>query len=273
TRVIARGPFTRPETRDLEPLFETTWSWPSPAGTLLVLMDCSDISRTGFLVEELEPFDLMIIDHHAAGSSSGKYRYIDAKSPSTTLLVQGLWDEFGEKPDAETSSLLFFGFATDTGFFRHLEGGTGPVFNRIAEMIDNGASPNAIYRRINAGRELGTRRLMGRLLERARFHLDNRILISWENKEDRDELGVEDRDSDRLYQLLQSVAGCEAVALIREESPTLCIVGLRSNNHVDVGTIASKLGGGGHTKAAGAAVEGPRDEVTDRLLKLFAEQL
>ena len=65
------------------------------------------------------------------------------------------------KPDAETSSLLFFGFATDTGFFRHLEGGTGPVFNRVAEMIDNGASPNAVYRRINAGRELGTRRLIG----------------------------------------------------------------------------------------------------------------
>ncbi|MDC7232235.1 MAG: bifunctional oligoribonuclease/PAP phosphatase NrnA [Spirochaetales bacterium] len=272
-RLIAKGPFTRPETRDLEPLFETSWSYPSVAGTLLILLDCSDISRTGYPAEELEPFDLMIIDHHAAGSSAGKYRYIDAASPSTTLLIQGLWDEYGEKPDAETSSYLFFGFATDTGFFRHLEGETGPVFHRVAEMIDNGASPNAIYRRINSGRELGTRRLMGRLLERARFHCGNRILISWENKDDREELGVDDRDSDRLYQLLQSVAGCEAVALIREESETLCIVGLRSNNHIDVGRIASELGGGGHVKAAGCAVESDRDTVTARVLELFKQQL
>jgi bifunctional oligoribonuclease and PAP phosphatase NrnA len=272
-RLVAKGPFTRPETRDLESLFETNWSYPSPAGTLLILLDCSDISRTGYPIEELEPFDLMIIDHHASGSSAGKYRYIDAASPSTTLLIQGLWDEYGEKPDEETSTYLFFGFATDTGFFRHLEGATGPVLNRVAEMIDNGASPNAIYRRINGGRELGTRRLMGRLLDRARFYCDNKVLISWENKDDRDELGVDDRDSDRLYQLLQSVAGCEAVVLLREDSDTFTIIGLRSNNHFDVGRIASELGGGGHVKAAGCAVETGREAATARVLELFKEQL
>lgn len=272
-RLIAKGPFTRPETRDMEEYFETSWSFPSSAGTLLVLLDCSDISRTGYPVDELEAFDLMIIDHHASGSSAGKYRYIDSASPSTTLLIQGLWDEYGLKPDKETSSWLFFGFATDTGFFRHLEEGTGPAFQRVAEMIDNGASPNGIYRRINSGRELGTRRLMGRLLERARFHCDNKILLSWEDKNDRDELGVDDRDSDRLYQLLQSVAGCEAVALLREESETLTIIGLRSNNHIDVGRIASALGGGGHIKAAGCAVETDRTAAEARVLELFREQL
>ena len=272
-RLIAQGPFTRPETRDLEPLFETNWSYPDTTDTLLILLDSSNLNRTGFPVEELEPFDLMIIDHHAAGSDAGKYRYIDAKSPSTTLLIQGLWDACGLKPDQETSNWLFFGFATDTGFFRHLEDGTAPVFHRVASMVEGGASPNATFRRINAGRELGTRRLMGRLLDRARFYCNDKIIISWENKDDRDELGVDDRDSDRLYQLLQSVAGCEAVALIREESPTLCIVGLRSNNHVDVGRIAKTLGGGGHIKAAGCAVEEDRDSVHKRLLELFEEQL
>jgi len=272
-RVIAKGPFTRPETKELEPLFETNWSYPTNNGTLLVLLDCSDISRTGFPVDELEAFDLMIIDHHASGSSEGKYRYIDAASPSTTLLIQGLWDEYGMKPDEETSSYLFFGFATDTGFFRHLEKESGPVFNRVAEMIDGGASPNSTFKRINAGRELACRRLMGRLLERARFYCNDKIIISWEDKNDREELGVDDRDSDRLYQLLQSVAGCEAVALIREESETLCIVGLRSNNHIDVGRIASVLGGGGHMKAAGCAVESGREAVQKRLIGLFMEQI
>ncbi len=271
-RLIAKGPFTRPETKDMEPLFETTWSFPHADGTLLVLLDCSDISRTGFPVDELEVFDLMIIDHHAAGSSDGKYRYIDAASPSTTLLIQGLWDEYGLKPDEETSSSLFFGFSTDTGFFRHLEQGTGAVFHRVAEMVDGGASPNSTFKRINAGRDLGSRRLMGRLLERARFYCNDKVIISWEDKNDRDELGVDDRDSDRLYQLLQSVAGCEAVALIREESPTLSIIGLRSNNHIDVGRIASALGGGGHVKAAGCSVESGREAVQERLIGLFMEQ-
>uniref|UniRef100_UPI002633BDF0 DHH family phosphoesterase n=1 Tax=Oceanispirochaeta sp. TaxID=2035350 RepID=UPI002633BDF0 len=148
-----------------------------------------------------------------------------------------------------------------------------PVFNRVAEMVDNGASPNGVFRRINGGRELSTRRLMGRLLDRARFYCDDKIIISWENKDDREELAVEDRDSDKLYQLLQSIAGCEAVALIREESPTLCIIGLRSNNSIDVGRIASELGGGGHVKAAGCAVEADRETVLQKLLELFSQQI
>jgi phosphoesterase RecJ-like protein len=272
-RLISKGPFTRPEIKDMESLFESTWSYPNPHGTLLVLLDCSDISRTGFPEDELEAFDLMVIDHHASGSAEGKFRYIDAGSPSTTLLIQGLWDQYQMKPDTQTSHWLFFGFATDTGFFRHMEAGAGPVFNRVAEMAENGASPNAVYRQINGGRELNTRRLMGRILERARFYCHDKIIISWEKKEDRDELGIEDRDSDKLYQLLQSVAGCEAVALIREESPTLSIIGLRSNNSIDVGRIASRLGGGGHVKAAGCAVEADRETVLQKLLDLFSEQI
>jgi phosphoesterase RecJ-like protein len=114
---------------------------------------------------------------------------------------------------------------------------------------------------------------MGRLLDRARFYCDDKIIISWENKDDREELAVEDRDSDKLYQLLQSIAGCEAVALIREESPTLCIIGLRSNNSIDVGRIASELGGGGHVKAAGCAVEADRETVLQKLLELFSQQI
>ncbi len=272
-RLFAKGPFNRPEIRELEKHFETNWSFPDTKDSLLVLLDCSSPDRTGFAVEELEVFDLMVIDHHASGSVAGKYRYVDPASPAATLLVQGLWQEYGLTPDRETAAFLFFGFATDTGFFRHLGEDTGPVFRRVAELADLGASPNALFRRINAGRSLATRRLMGRLLERARLHCGGKVIFSHEDWNDREELETEDRDSDKLYQLLQSVEGCEAVALLRAESPNFTIVGLRSNNYMDVGKIAAQLGGGGHARAAGCGVEAPMEEVKARLLTLFEEQL
>ncbi len=272
--LLAAKPFDRPETLSLEHLFESDWSALHPdKKTLLVLLDLSDINRTGLPAEELKKLPLMVIDHHASGREEGTYRYVDPQSPSTTLLVQKIWRESGMAPDSATCEALFFGFATDTGFFRHLEDGTEEVFLAVADLIKGGASPNRTFRQISAGRTLGTRRLMGRIMERCRFYCGDKILISWEDPKDREELGTGERDSDKLYQMLQSIEGCEAVALLRMERENKCIVGLRSNNHIDVGRIASALGGGGHKKAAGGAVEGTLEEVKKRVLALFEEQL
>lgn len=272
--ILAAKPFDRPETLSLEPLFESDWDALSPDDkTLLVLLDLSDINRTGFPPEELKKLPRMVIDHHDSGKAEGDYRYVDPHSPSTTLLVQRIWAKAGLDPDRETCNTLFFGFATDTGFFRHLEDKTDEVFNAVADLVRGGASPNRTFRQISAGRTLGTRRLMGRIMERSRFYCNHKILISWEDPNDREELGTGERDSDKLYQMLQSIEGCEAVALLRQENDNKCIVGLRSNNDIDVGRIASALGGGGHKKAAGCAAEGSMDEVKARVLTLFEEQL
>ena len=271
--LMAAKPFTRPETLQMESLFSSEWDFTPDGKTLLVLLDLSDPGRCGFPVEEMEKFPRMVIDHHDSGKKEGLYRYVEPGSPSTTLLVLKIWEEAGLKPDKEISNLLFFGFATDTGFFRHLEDGTEEVFQAVASLIRLGASPNRTYRLISAGRTLATRRLMGRIMERSRMYCDNRILISWEDAGDREELGTDERDSDKLYQMLQSIDGCEAVALLRMEKDGRCIVGLRSNNHVDVGRIATILGGGGHKKAAGGATVGNLEEVKDRLIPLFEEQL
>jgi bifunctional oligoribonuclease and PAP phosphatase NrnA len=273
-RLLAQKPFSRPEISHLDPLFESDWQNISNDGrTLLVLLDLSDIQRTGFPPEVLEAFPLMIIDHHASGNQKGQYCYTDPQSPSTTLMVQKIWEQAGLKPDEETSRYLFLGFATDTGFFRHLESGTEEVFLAVSGLIKQGASPNRTYRQISSGRELGTRRLMGRIMDRCRFYCGNRILISWEDEKDRTELETDERDSDKLYELLQSVEGCEAVALLRMEKENKCIIGLRSNNHIDVGRIASTLGGGGHKKAAGCSRQGSLEEIKRRLIPLFEEQL
>ena len=271
--LLAQKPFTRPETLSLENRFTAKWEHENDGKSLVVLLDLSDPERTGFSAEKIHQYPLMVIDHHDSGKSVGEYRYVDPGSPSTTLLVLKIWEAAGLEPDRETAEQLFFGFSTDTGFFRHLEESTEEVFLAVSTLIKLGASPNRTYRMMSGGRQLATRRLMGRILERSRLYCDGRILLSWEEQKDREELGTDERDSDKLYQLLQSIEGCEAVALFRMESGNKCIVGLRSNNDIDVGRIASALGGGGHKKAAGGVAEGTMEEVKARVLTLFQEQL
>jgi phosphoesterase RecJ-like protein len=73
-----------------------------------------------------------------------------------------------------------------------------------------------------------------------------------------------------LYQLLLGVEGCEAIAMIRQESENNCTVGLRSRSAVDVGARAAACGGGGHKQAAGIYVEGKIDGIKRRLLDGFS---
>jgi phosphoesterase RecJ-like protein len=83
--------------------------------------------------------------------------------------------------------------------------------------------------------------------------------------------GLEGRDSDSLYQLLQSVAGVEAIVIIRQETHENCTVGLRSHSWVDVGKIAVSFGGGGHINAAGFSAIGSIVELKQKLILAFKD--
>jgi len=78
----------------------------------------------------------------------------------------------------------------------------------------------------------------------------------------------------------RSIAGVEAVALVRQREEGGFKVSLRSRGEVDVKKIARHHGGGGHRNAAGFAVEGDagaadpealRRQVVAELVQALAE--
>ena len=72
--------------------------------------------------------------------------------------------------------------------------------------------------------------------------------------------GAATGDSEGLIDTLRSIAGVEAVALIREREDGSQKVSLRSRGEVDVEKIARHHGGGGHKNAAGYSLEGKDGE-------------
>lgn len=266
TCLVSPGPFQRPE---LEPLKHHFSAHVPPAvdrqNTAVVVLDCSTLDRIDYLADEISGLPVLVIDHHSSGSSFGDYRFIDAAAPSVTFLILQIIEAFGETPTEEEAQVLLFGLATDTGFFRHLSAHTHETFEAAARLTAAGANPNQIYREMYGGRPLASKQLLGLLLERTRSYADGRVLITYETLAEQSRYGIENRDSDTLYQQLQSIRGCEAVALIREESPGECSVGLRSNFYVDVGRIALEMGGGGHARAAGFSWNGSRESAEARI--------
>ena len=271
--LCSSGPWGRPEIADWQPFFSD--KIPEDIGgaePLTVILDCSSFDRTGFPETALPDAPVLVIDHHAAGRMFGDIRFIDPLSPSTTLLIQELIESAGDVPTREEAELLFLGFCTDTGYFRHVEPGRSEPLEAVARLVGAGASPAETFRLLAGGRSLGSRKLLGRVLERAELYFGGRLVITWETWKDWRELGSE-RDSDMLYQLLMSIAGIEAAAVIREQNDGSCVVGLRSITDLDVSDIARFFGGGGHKKAAGCIIPGDLHDVSDHLMQIFADRL
>ncbi len=119
------------------------------------------------------------------------------------------------------------------------------------------------------GKSLDSRLLMGKILSSAESYFDNKLIVCTESYEDNLRFGYEGRDSDSIYQMLQSVAGVEAMVIIKQETPESCSVGLRSRDSIDVAKIASSFGGGGHKNASGMLVDGSIEQMKQAIIDAF----
>ena len=275
--LLNAGPFKRSEVKHFAPLFKQELPFMSEQDrkeTGLIIVDCSELSRLGDeLKEGLEGLDSFIIDHHKTACAGNTASIIDPAAPAAALLVQQLYEGLVGIPDTEKAKTLFFGLMTDTGFFRYLGTKDADVFRAAARLVEAGSNPRETYQEMTGGKPWNTRKLLGIILDRAERHLAGKLVISWETQEDTKKYGQDGRDSDAFYSLMLAVEGVEAVVFVRQETDFSCTLGLRSKDAVDVSTVASKFGGGGHKNASGASCEGKIESLIPALVKEFAKQL
>ena len=262
------GPFVRPEVMRFSGDFS---SGPIEQAQAAVIVDCSTLERIGRDADEIADLPVAVIDHHSSGDRFGEASHIDPSAPSVTYMILDIIERSGDRLDAVDADILFFGLCTDTGFFRHLDTNSPPVFDAASRLVAAGASPKKTFAEMYGERSLASRQLLGRLLDRAEPRYDGRLLVTWETEADVEEFGKEARDSDTLYQQLLGVRECDVVVLVRAEDEQTCSVGLRSFRHVDVGKVAKHFGGGGHSKAAGFARKATVAELVEETVKYFAD--
>ncbi len=272
-RLISHGPFRRPEIAEWA--VEFTDRLPRPerldeGSTALVLLDCSSVERTGLDLSPYSHFPLIVVDHHASGEGGGNYRYVDPDSPSTTLLIQDIIEASPLDMTGEEADYIFFGFCTDTDYFRHIEHIHDGVFLKIHRLMKRGISPTEFHRRIYSGRSLISQKHLGKILNRTESLFDGRLLFTWERKEDFIEYGESERDSGTLYKQLQSVKGALVIALAKESRPGELSVSFRSSCDINVGEIAREYGGGGHPKASGCTFDGSINDFREELKRRFS---
>lgn len=264
------GPFERAESKAVEHLFarEITDEM-LDLKPLIFLVDCGELGRIGSLAEKVEGLPTVVIDHHVTSLDVGwKYSYIFTLSISTTLLIQKMYHHFDVEITEEMAQHLFFGFATDSGFFKFISKYNGASIKMAGELVEKGADPRLTFAQMSGGKSFTSLEQLTKLIDRTTFILDDQVAISKFYLKD-----GKDCPSDVYYAQLLGVANTKAIILFKEAEENKVELGLRANFNCDfdMSDFASYFGGGGHVKASGATVDGSMDEVVDKVTARIKE--
>ncbi len=220
----------------------------------IIVLECPSPDRTG-LEQHLSALPVVNIDHHLGNQHYGAINWVDTAAPAVGEMVYRLAQGLKVALEPETAACLYLTLVTDTGGFR-FSNATPVAFEAAAALVRDGAHPEQVSQWLYESQPLPVLRLMGEMLQTLEVHEEGRIATVHLTPAMFAKAGAAAGDSEGLIDYPRTIAGVEAVALVRQRDDGTLKVSLRSRGEVDVEKIARHHGGGGHRNAAGYAVEG-----------------
>jgi phosphoesterase RecJ-like protein len=236
---------------------------------IIVVLDISDLGRLGMLSSTVAERGVPVacIDHHMSpGTLPPGPRYVDPTAAATGELVAEMALANRWPLTKQVARALYVAILTDTGGFRFSN--THPRTLRIAaELLETGLDPESIYLDVYANAPIGRPRLLAEALQTLVVEPD--VGLGWVTVPPGavERHGVTVDDLEGIVEFPRSVAGVRLAVLFREMSQGRVKVSLRSVGDVDVAVFAKPYGGGGHSHAAGMALEGTLPEVQATVLE------
>ncbi len=219
--------------------------------TLLVVLDCADLSRLGELADIVPGFPTVVnIDHHRENGMFGTVNLIKSSSSSTAEMLFHIGRRLEIPMDKYIATCLYTGLVTDTGKFQ-FDNTKEETLRIAAELVAEGAIPNVLYRELYQSDSLGYLKLVGMVLEKIKYDSDLGLVYSTLTRENLRATGVDLVETEDMIGNIRSLRGHKVAALFKELHDRKIRVSLRSRYDIDVCSIAKLFGGGGHKVAAG----------------------
>jgi len=243
---------------------------------LLILVDCSDEQRLGYLTDSFylakrKKIDTINIDHHVSNTHFAKYNYVKTCS-SNCMHIATLISYMGAPLDKKTAEYLALGLLTDSGNFSH-DDVTEETFMLGAQLVKAGADISYLNYMLFKRQPKERAALFAKTMSGMRYYHDNRFAVIVVTKANMEACGADHGMTEGFVDFPLNIDGVEVAASLLEMKKGQYKISLRSKTSVNVNQIAGVYGGGGHVRAAGCMLFGDVEEVLDRLSYTVSQYL
>jgi phosphoesterase RecJ-like protein len=229
---------------------------------LIIVVDCSEVSRVGEALPEGRIPDINI-DHHITNTNFALINLVETDSAATAETITKYLSDFGLEWNQSVVDALMVGILSDTIGFR-TKSMRSETLLRAAELMDRGADLPGIYKRILNQRSMNALRYWGAGL--SMLQRDDRIIWTELTLADRKMANYFEKDDADLINILSAVNEADIALVFIEQVGGSVKISWRAQNGYDVSKVAVYFGGGGHRAAAGAEVEGNLAEIKQQVL-------
>src|SRR5205809_2121834 len=239
-----------------------------------IALDTAIQNRLGTALVAIRSSKIWInIDHHPSNPGYGDVAHIDSSAPATAEIVFHLIKSQGLPFNREIAENLYAAISTDTGSFQYPQT-SAHTFEIAAELIRTGLNVGRLSQQLYENYPRRRLELLRELLRTMRFQQEGRVASFGLTLKTAAELGVLPEDNEGLIDHLRAIRGVIVAVFFEELAEGKVRVSMRSKSDaVDVCVICQKVGGGGHTLAAGARVRGTLAEVAKRALEGIGDGL
>jgi phosphoesterase RecJ-like protein len=239
---------------------------------LIIALDAGSLGRLDPMFENITPEIIINIDHHSDNTRYGKINYI-TKVSCAGEQIYALAKHFKVSLDKNIGVCLYVAIMTDTGNFKY-DNTTAETFAIAEELLKLGVSPDKTANAVYENRSWPAVKLLAAALENAQSIAKGKIIYTVITKEILLNTAAHNQDFTGLIDHLRAIRGAEVAIIIREDYEKERVkINFRSKSYVDVQKIAKELGGGGHSRAAGAIMHGDLLQIAEKVIQLATAAL
>ncbi|MBU6348129.1 MAG: bifunctional oligoribonuclease/PAP phosphatase NrnA [Actinomycetales bacterium] len=240
---------------------------------LVISCDTSSHERLGVLEEVLVGAENSIaIDHHPSFTGFGKLHLVDPDAAATAELALELIDLLKIELTPEIASAIYAGLATDTGSFRY-NSTTAYTMQIAARLFAAGIDHAQLAIELFDTESFEALQMLGDAIKRAQLlpHAVGGKGLVYTSISINERNGLPELAMERVIDVLRRTAEAEVSAIFKQGDDGIWKGSLRSKTTVDVGAVATALGGGGHSYAAGYTGSADLAKMIQQLQDALAE--
>lgn len=231
----------------------------------IIAVDIADLKLTTVLAERLENKVDLCIDHHISNTHFAKRLVLDASAAACCEIILKIAEELSVVINQKLANAIYTGICTDTGCFK-FSNVTENTHLSASKLIKCGAETAKINRIMFETKRREQIELEKSALETLKFYYGQKCALIYITTEMMKKTGCLDSELDAISSVPRTIEGVLVGITLKQKDENLFKASVRTHAPIDAGKICAMLGGGGHARAAGCAIKGNLEEVSEKIL-------